>query len=186
MLFRSTVTIVENDCHTNLGARIDLDFSQVGSWDLALDRRLTRADIEFFLGLGNYYRFIRNPPHCISPGGICRKCHQAVNTVGVSPEVGHQVTLSSSLIVATQSLTLGAGETSFILNTGGAEVTRVDVYFNDSYSSAYTLSFLDSGDLRLDITNTVVTGDALFVRMFQDTYSPYMSYLASKIGRAHV
>ena len=178
-LFTPTVKVVEENCNTNLGDRIDLDFSQVGQWDLALDRRLTRDDIEFFLSLGSYTRFIRNPPHCISPGGICKKCYTAVNPGEPSPEIGSQVKLNTYLVVNTQYTLLTSGDGSVVLNTDGSDITRVSVYFNDVYTKNYTMVELPEGDLQLTYNGTVVNGDTLFIRMFKDTSSPYMSYLSS-------
>lgn len=178
-LFSPTVTVVEENCNTNLGDRITLDFSQVGQWDLALDRRLTRADIEFFLGQGTYTRFVRNPPHCISPGGICKKCYTAVNVGEAVPVVGSTVKLRTYLVVATQSSTVNEGDRSVILNTDGSDISRVSVYFNDSYTKNYTIEELSTGDLRLTYNGTVTGSDSLFIRMFKDTSSPYMSYLSA-------
>lgn len=178
-LFSPTVKVVEENCNTSLGDRITLDFSQVGQWDLALDRRLTREDIEFFLSQGSYNRFIRNPPHCISPGGICKKCYQAVNPGEATPVVGSTVKLKTYLVVATQYTMLSEGDGSVILNTDGADITRVSVYFNDSYTSNYTMSEIDTGELRLTYNGAVTGSDSLFIRMFKDTSSPYMSYLSA-------
>lgn len=178
-LFSPTVKVVEDNCNTSLGDRISLDFSQVGQWDLALDRRLTREDIEFFLSQGSYNRFVRNPPHCISPGGLCRKCFQAVNPGASIPAIGSSVKLKTYLIVATQYVLLGTGDGSVILNTEGSDITRVSVYFNDVYTSNYTLSELDTGELRLTYNGVVEESDSLFIRMFKDTSSPYMSYLSA-------
>lgn len=178
-LFSPTVKVVEDNCNTNLGDRITLDFSQVGQWDLALDRRLTRSDIEFFLSQGSYTRFIRNPPHCISPGGVCKKCFIAANPGEPIPVVGATVKLRTYLVVATQYALLNEGDGSMILNSDGSDITRVSVYFNDSYTNNYTISELDSGDLRLTYNGVVTGSDTLFVRMFKDTASPYMSYLSA-------
>lgn len=178
-LFSPTVKVVEENCNTNLGERITLDFSQVGHWDMALDRRLTREDIEFFLGQGSYTRFIRNTPNCISPGGVCKKCYHAVNPGEAVPEVGALVKLKTYLIVATQYVLLSPGDGSVILNSEGSDITRVSVYFNDVYTKNYTLSELPSGELRLTYNGEVVESDSLFIRMFKDTSSPYMSYLSA-------
>lgn len=178
-LFSPTVKVVEENCNTNLGDKIILDFSQVGQWDLALDRRLTRDDIEFFLSQGSYNRFVRNPPHCISPGGICRKCYKAVNPGEPDPTVGSSVKLNTYLIVATQYALLSQGDGSVILNTDGSDITRVSVYFNDEYTKNYTLSEIGTGELRLTYNGTVQSEDSIFIRMFKDTSSPYMSYLSA-------
>lgn len=178
-LFSPTVKVVEDNCNTNLGEKITLDFSQIGQWDLALDRRLTREDIEFFLSQGSYSRFVRNPPHCISPGGICSKCYQAVNPGEAVPAVGATVKLRTSLIVATQYVILSASDGSVILNTDGADITRVSVYFNDAYTSNYTMTELSTGELQLTYNGTVSASDTIFIRMFKETSSPYMSYLSA-------
>lgn len=178
-LFTPTVKIVEENCNTYLGGRISLDFSHIGQWDLALDRRLTRDDIEFFLNQGTYYRFVRNPPHCISPGGICQKCYMAVNPGEEVPKVDSLVKLNTYLVVATQYATLTEESNSFVLNTDGSDITRISVYVNDEYTKDYTMSVLDSGEFLVTLNSGVETGDTLFVRMFKDTASPYMSYLSS-------
>lgn len=177
-LFTPTVKVVEENCNTNLGDRINLDFSQVGQWDLALDRRLTREDIEFFLGQGSYTRFVRNPPHCISPGGICKKCYQAVNPGEPVPAIDSSVKLKTYLVVATQYSLLGS-DGSVILDSDGSDVTRVSVYFNDVYTQNYTMSETSTGDLRVTYNGAVTSSDSLFIRMFKDTSSPYMSYLSA-------
>lgn len=178
-LFTPTVRVIEDDCLTNLGNKIALDFSQVGQWDLALDRRLTRADILYFLGNGEYDRFVRNPPHCISEGGICKKCYSAVNPGEAVPVTGASVKLNSYLVVATQFSILSQGETSILLNTNGSDITRISVYFNDEYYTDYSLSILDTGEFRLAYGSPASTGDTVFIRMFRDTSSPFMSYLSS-------
>lgn len=178
-LFSPTVKVVEENCNTNLGERISLDFSQIGQWDLALDRRLTREDIEFYLGDGQYHRFVRNPPHCISPGGICKKCYMAVNPGEPVPKIDSQVKLNTYLVVATQYILLSEGSSSYVLNTDDSDITRISVYHNDQYTKDYSLSLMSTGEFRITYTGTIVAGDSLFIRMLKDTASPYMSYLSS-------
>jgi hypothetical protein len=178
-LFNPTVSVVEDDCGTSLGEKLSIDFTSMGNWDLALDRRLTRSDVEFFLSQGEYTRFVRNPPHCISPGGVCRKCYEAVNPSNPNVQVGSSVTLKSYLVVSTQLVVLSEANNSFVLDTAGSDITRISYYYNDVYSANYTLTELSTGEYQLTMGDTPAAGDTAFVRMFKDTSSPYMSYLSS-------
>lgn len=178
-LFNPTVIIVEDDCLTNLGNRISLDYSHIGQWDLALDRAITKADIDYFLSQGSYYRFIRNPPHCISQGGVCRKCYQATNPGDTTSTVGSPVSLYSLLVVATQTVLLPAGATKFVLNTDGSDISDVHLYYNDVYAEDYDLTVLSTGEYEITLNAAPVTGDVAFVRMFNGTSSPFMSYLSA-------
>ncbi len=177
-LFTPTVSVIEVDCKTNLGESISLDFTQVGQYDLALDRRLAYSDISFFLSQGQYSRFVRNPTHCISEGGICQKCYVAVNPGQDVPLPGSSVKLNSYLVVATQYVIFSTGDNSVILNTDGSDITRISVYFNDVFTKNYTLTVLDDGSFRVTFLGVTMSGDTLFIRMFKDTASPYMSYLS--------
>lgn len=178
-LFNPTVAIVEDDCLTNLGNRISLDYSQIGQWDLALDRAITKADIDYFLSKGSYYRFIRNPPHCISKGGVCRKCYQATNPGDTTSTVGSTVSLYSSIVVATQTIILSAGGTKFVLNTDGSDISDVHLYYNNVYTENYDLNVLSTGEFEITLRTPPVLGDVAFVRMFNATSSPFMSYLSA-------
>lgn len=178
-LFNPSVTIVENDCLTNLGDRVSLDYSQIGQWDLALDRPIVKADVDYFLSQGSYYRFVRNPPHCISKGGVCLKCYLATNPGDHTATVGSNVSLSSVLTVATQTVVLTQGTVAIILNTDGADISDIALYYNDVYTEDYQLSIISTGEYEVTLPTPSVAGDVVFIRMFNGTSSPYMSYLSA-------
>lgn len=177
-LFNPMVKVVEEDCNTRLGKRVGTDFTHIGDWDVALDRRLTEDDLKFFLGQGKYNRFVRSPAFCTSVDGICSKCYQSYNPDSPVPAVGTNVRISSAIVVGTNY---------FIVQKGGYSVSlvaddvfnRAVVYVNDVHSSDFTIEYDEEQLPYIKLGSSILVDDRVFVRMLKNTSSPFMSYLSS-------
>lgn len=176
-LFNPSVKVVEADCSTKLGKKINLDFSAIGLWDLALDARLTSQDIEFYLSQGSYSRYIRHPAYCISKGGVCKKCHDAW-MVGSSASVGETKKFPTEIITGTQTTILSGGDPAVVIAESPENYTRIQVYYNDLYTTNYVITETEDGLLRVNMNGVTMAGDTLFIRLFMATASPFMTYLS--------
>lgn len=177
-LFNPTVAIVEPDCLTKLGKRISLDFSTLGMYDLALDRRLTQQDIEFFLGRGEYYRFVRHPAFCVSTGGVCKKCYDSRYEVDSPAEVGNTAKVFSETLFGTLSGIVPAGSTQFTLTASVEDFDNPQVFIDEEITSDYELTADASGTLQISLPEATDEPRKIFLRLYRNTSSPFLSYLA--------
>lgn len=177
-IFDPKVKIVSNDCGTLLGKSVSLDFSCIGFWDLASDGRLTKAQIEYYLSQGQYTRFIRHPAYCIAKGGVCKKCHDAWRISQQACRVGTLAEFPSEVITGEQTHILAPDENAVVIQTDIDEYDRMDVFFNDEFTTAYVVTETEDGKLRVNISGPVAAGDVVFIRLFRNTASPFMSYLS--------
>lgn len=177
-LFNPSVEIVEEDCGTLLGRRVQIDSSAIGLKDLATDEYLTSEDVEFFLSQGLYHRQVRHTAFCTSNGGVCKKCYEATyRNVGSVP-VGSRQIATTEITVGTQMFLLQDGGVEVLVSADGEPVSRVDVFLNDVYTEEYEETLPDFDQVRIIFPEVPPNGSKVFVRIYRETSSPFMGYLS--------
>lgn len=168
-------TVVEENCGTLLGKKINLGYGSLGMYDLALDRRLTRTDIVSLLGQGEYTRRVRSPAFCTSHGGICRKC---ASSAVQGAKVGLPVQLTSSIVAGFYSYSGGDGVNTFILEVSEEEVDYLEVFVDSVPKTEFSYSATSDGLISLTLQGDYASGVSVDVRAVKNTASPFISYLS--------
>lgn len=177
-LFNPSVLIVEDNCRTLLGRRVQVDYSIVGYVDLATGNRLTPESIDNLLSQGIYYRSVRSAPFCTSEGGVCKKCFEATYPEIGAVKVGSTQRVYSEVVLGTHIGVSTTGVNEFRVYADGEEISRVEVFVADEFTSSYTYRIEDDGAWYVLFTDTIPEGSRVFIRMYKRTSAPFMSYLS--------
>lgn len=175
LILSPRVPIVEEDCNTTVGTKIDLNYDREGELELATDLTLTKARIDTLLAAGTYTISVRTTSSCTSQGGVCQKCYAGTYVDQATPPVGTMVTLAPMYNYQTDVLR-GTGSLSYFPLTEAPENYEKALVIQNGLilTSGYTIS----GN-SLTTPAAVPLNSNLVVKYYRLTAQPFMGYLSN-------
>jgi len=186
-IFNPQVRVIENDCNTLLGEKIDLTLDLIGRYELETYEVIDRDRLNQASNAGQSYLRVRSLSTCISPGGICQKCYQASRPGPALPPIDSFVTIDSLFPLQVEHLVLPTGTTTCEISYAPEQYDILRLYAN---------GFIRQEGVGYTVSGTTVTltpgigaepgsGGAygtLTLRYLVDTRAPYLYWLASKFS----
>ena len=175
-VFSPSVEIVEADCGTGLGTKVDVNYELEGRVELATGNVLSYNRILVLLSTGNYYTFIRELSSCISQGGVCQKCYHSSRQKDVIPNVGDYVVIQPEYVVGADAILSSAGKKTFTLSQSPELYDRAYVYYEGVLlpESSYTIS-----GTTLTLSSALPRDGQLAVRYTTYIRAPFLFWLAT-------
>lgn len=184
-LFTPNVTIVQENCGTMLGKKISIDLSINGlvrmDWNGILNPnrtipeayRISKLDIQTWLGKSIYTTYVRDIHYCTSMGGICSACYAASLNVA-APKVGTIVNIPNRYVVHKDSF-LTTTSPFYTISIGADTYDYVVVYLDNHPLGASEYS---SDGSTITLSTAPAYGQFLTINYVAISNKPFLNYVS--------
>lgn len=185
-LFTPNVTIVQENCGTMLGKKINIDLTVNGlvrmDWNgtLNVDRtipetyRISKTDIQTWLGKSIYSTYVRDIHYCTSMGGVCAACYAAsLNTA--APEVGSIIQIPNQYVTQVDSY-LTTTSSSYSHSIDAETYDKITVYLDNH---PLDISEYSSDGSTLTLNTAPAYGQFLTINYIAVSNKPFLNYVSN-------
>lgn len=189
-LFKPNVTIVQQNCGTTLGKRIPVNLTCNGlvrmDWNgtlnldgtIPVSYKISKADIQSWLGRSIYETYVRDLHYCTSVGGVCAACYAATMQTA-APEVGSIIQIPNSYVTHIDSF-MTSTSTNYNLTVEREVFDYANIFLDNvllEEGTDYTIS-----DKLLTLSQAPTFGNFLTVNEIAISNKPFLSYVGKLYG----
>lgn len=128
-IFTPKVKVIEAQCNTFLGDRVNPSFDLLGRTELATGFPIDSVRLSAVTANTQDAIPCRSLFSCISPGGICQACFQASRPLATAPAVGSLVNILPQYIIQREHIVVTPGTTTMTMQ-----------YSTEEYDTAYVFT----------------------------------------------
>lgn len=173
-VIKPRVLVVEENCFTNIGKVITVNYEIEGLIELSTNTAITKTRIDELLSSGTYKASVRNLHSCTTSTGICRTCYAGTYLDQIAPGVGTYINLEPEYNYQTDVIIGSGANDVFTLSESPLNYTKVLVFITGVIqSTGYTIS-----DTTITFTSPPALGTNAVVKFYTTSSQPFVGFLA--------